>query len=93
MQCCRPNTQCADFLEGLVARMSTIVDQLVLLNVEHRRLRLLVRQMAVVLERVLNDGTGDLRSQGKRLWPIRAANYRAANKILRSYNRRRFGGR
>ena len=35
-----------------------------------------------ILRSILNDATGDLDDPSKRLWPIRADNYRVASKLL-----------
>ena len=36
------------------------------------------KEMLGVLRAILDDATGDVNNPDKRLWPIRAANYRAA---------------
>ncbi len=38
-----------------------------------------------VLRSIIDDGTGDIDNPKKRLWPIRAANYRKAAKLLEEY--------
>jgi len=35
-----------------------------------------------ILEAILDDGTGDTKEPGKRLWPLRADNYRTARRLL-----------
>ena len=42
-----------------------------------------------ILEKILDDGTGNINQPDKRLWPIRAANYREARKLLDSFKWRK----
>ena len=35
-----------------------------------------------VLRSIIDDATGEIGNDGKRIWPIRAANYRLAVKLL-----------
>lgn len=42
-----------------------------------------------ILEKILDDGTGDVKQPDKRLWPIRAANYREARRVLDSFEWRK----
>lgn len=39
-------------------------------------------ELVAVLNSILDDATGDIKNPNKRLWPIRAENYREAKKLL-----------
>jgi len=38
-----------------------------------------------ILEKILFDATGDIEQPDKRLWPLRAANYREASTVVSDY--------
>jgi len=46
-------------------------------------LRHKIEALEIILRKIIGDGTGDLENPAKRLWPIRAANYREAAKLLK----------
>ena len=50
------------------------------------RMQKYVNLLEYVLKRILDDSTGDISNPSKRLWPIRAENYRDADRILNSKN-------
>jgi hypothetical protein len=40
------------------------------------------RELRAMLVKILDDARGDLKNPTKRVWPIRAANYREATALL-----------